>query len=140
SQPTLLVDQRDRALGAESWWYGLLDPQREHVAVERADFFADDDVDPELGMRPRKRPSFQRSADLVVIRDGEHVHPSGGRPHDRCGRLGAVTPGRVNVEVSSPDRYRALVAGQHAPQRGGKPHMVARAETLLHLVQSGDIV
>src|SRR5262249_18164370 len=101
-QSPLLVDQRNRAPGAESWGSALLDPQREHVAVERADPFADDDVDAELGMRSRERASLQRSADLVVIRDGKHVHPSGRRPHDRRRRLGAVTPDGGHVEVGSP--------------------------------------
>ena len=114
-QATLIVDQRDRALGAEPRRHPLLDPQREHVAVEGADLFADHDVDTELRMSASELPGLQRSADLVVIGDGEHVDPAGSRSDDRSRRLGAVTPDGMDVKIRPPGRHGPVASGQDDP-------------------------
>ncbi len=113
-QATLIVDQRDRALGAEPRRHPLLDPQREHVAIEGADLFADHDVDPELRMSASELPGLQRPSDLVVIGD-EHVDPAGSRSDDHSRRLGAVTPGGMDVKIRPPGRHGPVASGQDAP-------------------------
>src|SRR5258705_10497806 len=62
-QATLIVDQRDRALGAEPRRHPPLDPQREHMAVGGTDLFADHDGDPQLRMSGDELPGLQRPSD-----------------------------------------------------------------------------
>jgi hypothetical protein len=96
------VDRADRVERAEAGRHALLEEQAEEVAIERADLFAHDDVDAELGMRARPVARAQRAADLVVVGDGHHVDLTiVGGFHDHLGTLGAVAPHRVHVQVGA---------------------------------------
>jgi hypothetical protein len=88
------------------------------VAVEGGDLLAHDDVDPQLRMPEGEVARPQRPQDVVVVGERDDVEPPCGGPHDGLGRLGAVAPERVNVEVGPARRQGAA---QASAQRGAGP-------------------
>ena len=50
-------------------------------------------------MRGGERASPERAPDLVVIGEGDDIHPARRRPHDALRRLRTVTPVRVHVQI-----------------------------------------
>src|SRR5207253_7583470 len=108
--PSLGVDQLDRPLRGQAWWYPLLEEEAEEVAVARADLFADDHLDAERGMLGGERARLERAADLVVVGDGDDVRPAGRRLDDHVGMLGAVAPDGMDVEIGAARKRRGAPA------------------------------
>src|SRR5205807_1953790 len=105
-QPSLGVDQLDRPLRGQAWWYPLLEEEAEEVAVACADLFADDHLDAERGMLGGERARLERAADLVVVGDGDDVRPAGRRLDDHVGMLSAVAPDGMDVEIGAARKRR----------------------------------
>src|SRR5262249_62040202 len=64
-QTLLVVDQADRLRSGQSWWNAFLNIEGDHVAVQRADFLADNDLHTQLGVVTRIVPGAKRTTDPV---------------------------------------------------------------------------
>src|SRR5262245_1947804 len=100
-EPTLVVNDLDGLERREAGRHELLEEETQEVAVESTDLLAHHDVDAELRAGERPLPSAERSADLVVIRDGDDVEAPLDGIHDLLGALRTVAPHRVHVQVGA---------------------------------------
>jgi len=98
-EASLRMDERDRVGGGEMRRDALLKIEADQVAIERADLFADDDVDAEVRIGTGEPARFESAMDLVVISHGEHIEVPSCRADERIRPLSPVAPGGVDVQV-----------------------------------------
>ena len=103
-ETALRVDEPNRLENGQARRNALFEIEPEEVPVQRADFLADHDVHPQLGMLARVCPGLARAPDLVVIGDREHLHAACGRAHDGLWALRPVAPDGVDVQIGPSGR------------------------------------
>src|SRR5579859_3010769 len=102
SQATLLMHKVDAAFHAESGGNALLDKEREHVALARADLLANNEIEAIVASGPQIARS-QRSLYDVMIgkRDDGQVGVVPGMVQDLFNGGDAVAVGAVHMQVSA---------------------------------------
>src|ERR671931_744064 len=100
-EAALRVNQVDRLGGREMRRDAFVKVEPDQVAVQRADLFAHDHLDPELRVVTGEASRLERALDLVVVRDREDVELSCRGADEDVGALSAVAPGRMDVQVGA---------------------------------------
>lgn len=105
-EPALGMDQLDSLGRRQARRHPVLEIETEEMAVQGADLLADHHVDTEVRPVDRERRGLAGAANLVVVRDGYHVHSTGTGAHDRVRPLGSIAPAGMHVEVRAAARAR----------------------------------
>jgi hypothetical protein len=128
-ETALSVNEVNCTSRRQTWRDAFLEVQADEVAVQRADLFADDDVDTELRVGPGETIGFEGAPDFVMIRNGQDVQMSSGRANESIRPLCAIAPRRVHMEIGTTGAEAASTPTRwHAPQARSSNNASERRE------------